>query len=346
MKFRKPFLVITVNILVFIVLLLILELVLRWRINYNPSYYEAVSGPNRCLNYPYGQVCLNSLGYPDDEFNLQSSKPRIGYIGDSVCFGVGAGQGYRISDLLEDHYPEFEHWTFCNIGNAGSKTVEINRNLELAKEYDLDTVVYLMNLNDILPDDYREADTGETAHNLSKIKRFERKYLSWLRGRSYLYTYIRNALKTRAMIAGYAAHGYFSYELFPEENETVVRETAQRINYLFEQLQRQGVTLEVVILPYEMQISDEAAAQFQTLGIRWDETFLDGGTQAMLMQYFDDDIPVYNSLEAFQSLPGPVKAGEYFVHDKGDKLDWNHPTREGHALIAAYLIREGIFSAK
>jgi hypothetical protein len=344
MEFRKPFFVIAVNILILIALLFIIELTLRWRINYNPSYYSAVSGTDQCLNYPYGQVCLNSLGFPDDEFDLQSSKPRIGYIGDSVCFGVGAGQGFRIPDLLEERFTEFEHWSFCNIGNAGSKTIEINRNLALATEYELDSVVYLMNLNDILPDDYREANAGKTSDDLSKIKRLEKKYLSWLRGRSYLYTYVRNVFKNSATAAGYAAHGYFSYELFPVENEAVLRETAQRINYLSDQLKARDVTLQVVILPYEMQISEEAAARFKALGVQWDESFLNGGSQAMLMKYLDNDIPVYNALEAFQSLPAPVQAGAYFVHDKGDKLDWNHPNREGHALITEYLSKQAIFS--
>ena len=29
--------------------------------------------------------------------------------------------------------------------------------------------------------------------------------------------------------------------------------------------------------------------------------------------------------------------GEYFVYNKGDKLDWNHPNRDGHRAIAEYL---------
>jgi hypothetical protein len=31
----------------------------------------------------------------------------------------------------------------------------------------------------------------------------------------------------------------------------------------------------------------------------------------------------------------------YFVYDKGDKIDWNHPNRAGHARIAEGFIRSG-----
>jgi hypothetical protein len=29
--------------------------------------------------------------------------------------------------------------------------------------------------------------------------------------------------------------------------------------------------------------------------------------------------------------------GQYFVYNKGDKLDWNHPNRAGHRQIADWL---------
>ena len=35
-----------------------------------------------------------------------------------------------------------------------------------------------------------------------------------------------------------------------------------------------------------------------------------------------------------------------FVYDKGDKLDWNHPNRAGHRLIADYVQELGILDAK
>lgn len=34
-----------------------------------------------------------------------------------------------------------------------------------------------------------------------------------------------------------------------------------------------------------------------------------------------------------------IGVGQYFVYDRGDKLDWNHPNRAGHRRIADYLTR-------
>jgi len=46
-------------------------------------------------------------------------------------------------------------------------------------------------------------------------------------------------------------------------------------------------------------------------------------------------VNVYDAREAFSGLR--LKVGEAFVYDKGDKIDWNHPNRFGHARIAAWL---------
>ena len=40
------------------------------------------------------------------------------------------------------------------------------------------------------------------------------------------------------------------------------------------------------------------------------------------------------------------RVGEYFVHDEGDKLDWNHPNRAGHVKIASYLADLGVPGAE
>jgi phospholipase/lecithinase/hemolysin len=31
--------------------------------------------------------------------------------------------------------------------------------------------------------------------------------------------------------------------------------------------------------------------------------------------------------------------GEYFVFNRGDALDWVHPNRAGHRLVAEYLLK-------
>ena len=64
---------------------------------------------------------------------------------------MGAGHGYRVSDLLEPIYPQYEHMNFGGIGLSVSDN-EIEMFLRLADRFALDEVVYLFNLNDIVSD--------------------------------------------------------------------------------------------------------------------------------------------------------------------------------------------------
>jgi hypothetical protein len=91
------------NALIFLFVIGLAEVVLRVVITYQPGYYVSVSGTSTELEFPYGTILINSDGFPDSEFDL-SKDVKIGYYGDSVTYGVGAGYGYRVSDLLEKHY--------------------------------------------------------------------------------------------------------------------------------------------------------------------------------------------------------------------------------------------------
>ncbi len=110
----------------------------------------------------------------------------------------------------------------------------------------------------------------------------------------------------------------------------------------------EGIELIVVLLPYEMQISREAAETYAELGIHWEPGFIGGATQRMLSDRMNPEIPIFDSLLAFvgQDDPEPARqkhrVGEFFVYNKGDKLDWNHPNRAGHRRIANFLIEAQI----
>ena len=101
---------------------LIAEIGLRIGAQYNPGYYTSVDVTDTDLNYAYGTIKINSDGYPDEEFELISPL-RVGYFGDSVTYGVGAGYGYRVSEYLEEAYPEYEH---LNLGGIGLSVSEID----------------------------------------------------------------------------------------------------------------------------------------------------------------------------------------------------------------------------
>jgi hypothetical protein len=48
----------------------------------------------------------------------------------------------------------------------------------------------------------------------------------------------------------------------------------------------------------------------------------------------------FDAYRAFDGYRAQAALGEYYVYDKGDKIDWNHPNRAGHRVIADYLIKE------
>lgn len=312
------------------------EIALRFIIPYDIGYYAAVRKPGQ-YEYPYGTIYMNADGYPDEEFDLSGTKKRIGYFGDSIIFGVGAGAGYRLSDLLEKDYPRYDHWTFSMIANG----VQGNEVIDTAKKYGLDTVIYGFNLNDILPEiEQGTADApAETPPLLFRVQGWvERNIDGTLRGHSYLYNGLRTLAKNALTRLGYSHTGFRAAELYPSENKALINAVADRVNALGDQLSQQGITFCVIIFPYEMQISDEAARTYRALGIHWEDGFEDGSTQALLKKDFN--LPhVYDGMEAFKGLKSTAPVGEYFVYNKGDKIDFNHPNRAGHALLTKGLLK-------
>jgi hypothetical protein len=251
-----------------------LELIARLLTNYEPGYYTArrvvegeliFSATRRVkgeLIYPYGIIKINSHGFPDEEFDLEDERPRIGYIGDSVTFGVGAGYGYRITEILEEYYPEMQHMNMSHGLGAGVTAETIAQVLGWSTRFGLNKVVYLLNMNDISPG--RAGTVEEASPGTTLVKGLEAR-LDALRGRIYLYTWTRNAVKTFLLAHGVGVQG-ISYELHPKQYGRVIEETATRVNYLGRALRRRGVELMVVLLPYEMQISQEAERVYRERG--------------------------------------------------------------------------------
>lgn len=313
--------------LVFLVLLMAAgEIAARLSTQYEIGYYtEARVGRDGYLHYPWGVVPVNAQGYLDEDFDLASSKPRVGWLGDSVAMGVGAGYPYRISDIVRERLTGLSTWNFSRLGASFEGPVAE----ELAQKFKLDTIVYLLNLNDILPDAAPQSGGSYLVfHGLGFVKQ----HLDYLRDRSYLYNYIRTAAKNAIQRLGFEASGYFAFELWPGKSDDVFRSFAERVNATARRLRAKGVQMCVVIAPYEMQVSDEAARVYSNLGFKWEDGFLEGSAQRKLRGYLDKDLPVYDGLDAFADRRAPV--GGLFVYNAGDKIDWNHPNRAGHDALA------------
>lgn len=347
-----------VNGLLLLLLLGVAEVVARLVITYNPSYYTSIETTGTELHFPYGTIPINSDGHPDTEFDLSDERPRIAYVGDSVTFGVGAGYGYRFSDILEARHPEYQHMTLASVG-AGFRSKEmIERRVAEAQTLGVDLFIYFFNLNDVLPhangfrnetsredsgpEDRPHAGKAAAGGTFQDTVQFLRANTQWLRDSSYFFNWLR--FRGRVLLAqfGIGNRGLPAYELHPDTYPDVIGSTAERINYLAARLAESGIDFALVVLPYEMQISIDARNTYSSLGIEWDQSFLSGKTSQLLVRNLDDGIPVFHARNAFingEITPEDIQVGEYFVYDRGDSLDWNHPNRAGHRTIADYLDR-------
>lgn len=318
---------------------MVIEVFLRFYVSYSIDYYSGYSKPGVRI-YPYGKITINSDGQADDEFPSVGSKPRIGYVGDSIIFGVGAGQGFRVQDILRKKVPKADHLTFGSLAVGIENPEKI---LKLAETYNLDTIIYFLNLNDILPDEVKKKYKNNL---LRRTIVFAKKFLDKLRGESYFYTFFRMKIKTLLLIYGYNQSGFHAYEFFPEKYTNVLGQTSNRINLTFNKLRQKKVNFCVVLFPYEMQISREAALHYRELGIMWEDGFLNRSTQKNILKTMDSEIPYLDAYNAFIDKNNPIQSleeneiGEFFVFNKGDKLDWNHPNRLGHQRIAQQILKQ------
>jgi hypothetical protein len=315
---------------ILVVTLLICELVTGRYVTFKPSYYVGLTDvKGRSIEFPYGVIPFNEDGFPDEDFKSMQGAPRIGYFGDSVCFGVGAGSGYRVSDRMRKLFPQAAHMNFGVIGSAIGKD-DIDRILKTSTRFGLNSAVYLMNLNDILPDSAIARDEGE-------LKSTGRAVSEWLRSKSYLYSFVRFLIKFKIKVLYDSGPLPTSFELFPVASKEVIKATAQRIASLHFELEKNRIKLLVIILPYEMQISKDAAEAYRGYGVQWGEGFLERKTQRFLKDYLDQaHILSFDAFDAF-SAEQAIPAGKYFVFTRGGNLDWNHPNREGHEKIASFL---------
>ena len=316
--------------------LALLEIGLRTFGSLEIHYYTGTKRPG-VHHYPYGDVPINSAGYPDEEYVVTDGKRHIGYVGDSVTYGVGTGYGYRIPDLLQAKLPQYDHWVFANVGDRLTEKTLVSQ----VNRFKLNSVIYLMNLNDIVPDsESAESSTWIVSAQEGWFGRVD----AALRGHSYLYTYLRLGIKNGLQRLGYEHHGMPAFELMPSAHGPVIDATAKRVADALKAASGGQADFRscVVILPYEMQVSADAARVYRGLGFSWEQGFETGSTQQKLLEAFGRlGVTAFDSRDAFSGTD--LKVGEAFVYNKGDKIDWNHPNRRGHALIAAWLeTRPGI----
>ncbi|MDA8647572.1 hypothetical protein N9L40_01345 [Rhodobacteraceae bacterium] len=339
--------IISANFLIICGLLIILELTSRILVDFDANYYAAPKTveENTERIHPYGKIPVNSIGFFDGEWHDPKRLPRIGYFGDSVAYGVGAGYPYRITEYLDIFSPEFEHVNLS--GGLGVDLSQVHEYLDFYHSNNIDKLIYLMNLNDIAPlahyeikIDTRDAKVIESENSVQFIKRMMRPLDTLLRGNSVLYTYTRLQVKnfiTTSM--GFEASGFKAIELTPKEN-TILIERAARTTAKLSNAINNKLPFCILILPYEMQISDDAALKYAKLGVKFEESFIDFETQKLFAYYFSQ----HSNVEIDWLGAGLIEAeiGSFFVYNLGDKIDYNHPNRLGHELLAKEIADKGL----
>jgi hypothetical protein len=343
MKFKNFFLNFFLILFSTFIILIILEIFCRFYVDFNSGYYSSSKKNlnNALITHPYGKIPVNKYGFFDEEFRLKEDKQVIAYFGDSVTYGVGAGYPYRFTEYLDEINSKFEH-----INLSGGLGVSLsNWSLEFEKfllENNINRVVYVMNLNDIAPLSnplLKNSDDKQNIKNLNFIKKIIKPLDSILRGNSELYTYLRFLLKKQFVKAGYEASGYESIELFSENNQKNIITVSNKIDKWLDNTQKKGFKSCVVVLPYEMQISKDAERFYRSINIKFEKNFVNFSTQKLIKKNLKNKERFFIiNKDGFREK----KVGHYFVFNKGDKIDFNHPNREGHFIIAKEINKKNI----
>ena len=285
------------------------------------------------IYHPYGKIPINSDGFYDKEFNFNNNKVKIGYFGDSVTYGVGAGYPYRFTDLLNNYDSNFDHLNLT--GGLGISLVNWNHKIEkFLLDKKINRIIYIMNLNDIAPlyDSFEKKENirNEKTKNIDFLISLANPVDKLLRGRSSLYTFVRFRVKNIFVKIGYDSSGFEAIELFPEKNTYKYLKVAKLIDEWSENLKKKEILTCVIILPYEMQISADASIYYRSIGIKFDKSFENFSTQEILKKNVSNNTNVFILKNGFKEK----KIGSYFVFNKGDKIDFNHLNRDGHLVIA------------
>ena len=338
---------ILINLLMIIAFLSIGELLTRIFVNYKTNFYalpQFSSSPNTTNIHPYGKIPINSKSSPDEEWNSPKTKKRYAYIGDSVVYGVGAGYPFRITEYLDRFAPNIEH---INISDKISFLIEPEKNMLLFNEFiienKIDKIVYLMNLTDIA--DFinvknENKNVAISRSNVAKLKDFIYPVDNFMRLNSNLYNYVRFKFKNILITnLGLNISGYKAIELEPNKNEVNIKNSAKNLAII---LKNKKISRDIciIMLPYEMQISKDASKQYKKLGIKYDNEFLEFKTQKIFTSEFKKNS---NSKIYFLNNNFPeAKVGRYFVFNLGDKIDFNHPNRYGHKILAKQIVSRKI----
>jgi hypothetical protein len=210
---------------------------------------------------------------PKQRFKLPASLPAILIIGDSVTFGAGVSEENTIAGILRARCGQ--RMSILNASAIGYDTFDYENVLNsiISQRKDVQKVFLFLCLNDVnnlsaakirmetsgqgTVEGKDDAPPGAVP---STIRMWGNSTLQsindYLRSRSKLYLWLKNALRDTQMI-------YFKNDLMPYQLGAKSVEASLRPLVAIKQtLLKQGITLDVFVLPYAVQTRVEAPPEF------------------------------------------------------------------------------------
>ena len=331
------------NFSVIILLTFFGELLTRFLIDYKSDYYaipKKVIGSKSNI-HPYGFIPVNSNKQFDQEWDNPKLKKRYGYIGDSVIYGVGAGFPYRITEYLDIFEPNIEHVNLSASLEVFTSNKKSQKSLiDLKKNSKIDKIVYMFNLTDIVEFayllNYTESNNDEALiikkNYMGEAKKFIAPLDAKLRGNSVLYTFLRYKIKNFFVTKfGLNFTGFRAIELEPVKYSRDIEQAAMNFANLINK-KKNFLDICILMLPFEMQVSTEAKNKYRNIGIKFEDEFINFYTQKIFISKFKEFSN--NDIYYLGNIFPESEVGEFFVYNLGDKIDFNHPNRKGHKLLA------------
>ena len=333
------------NLFLLILLTFFGELLARFLVDYKSDYYavpKTVVGGKSNI-HPFGSIPKNSHNHFDKEWDNPKLKKRYGYIGDSVIYGVGAGFPYRITEYLDIFDPTKEHVNLsAALENFLSEEKSQKSLIDLIKNTKVDKIVYILNLTDLvefaylLNNENTELNNNEVSiipkNYVAEVKKFIFPLDIKLRGNSVLYTFFRYKTKNFLVTQfGLNFTGFRAIELEPVKFSDDIEQAAMNFAKLINK-KNNFIDICILMLPYEMQVSTKAKNKYRDIGVKFEDEFINFYTQKLFISKFKESSK--NDIYYLGNSFPESEVGEYFVYNLGDKIDFNHPNREGHKLIA------------
>jgi lysophospholipase L1-like esterase len=291
-------------------------------------------------------VTINSRGWRDAEYSLEKPQgaTRLMVVGDSVVFGYGVEMEDMFPKVLERELNSQAqgHYEVISLGGAASHTHAqknmIKDNVSVNKP---DLVILAFNLNDILPAVTDNAPAPDTRRFMAgSILRLRKRLDAAFRSNSHLYFMLRERIKIVLRKFAIASPTMLPLGAFDIESDYGIaawRDTREALLEIAAHLKHEQIPFLLAILPVEMQMSPEVADLYRReYGFTFADSLVNGKPQEWIRDFAEQQgIAYVDLLTAFRRNPSEQK----FFRVYGGSIDWNHPNRRGHKIIAEELKR-------